>query len=45
MEQLWKDAIVEPESELGRDWKGLMHHHSTRLSDPTYIPSQLKATK
>ena len=36
MEQLWKDAIVELESELGRDWKGLMHHHST--SDPTYTP-------
>ena len=36
MEQLWKDAIVELESELGRDWKGLMHHHS--MSDPTYIP-------
>ena len=36
MEQLWTDAIVELESELGRDWKGLMHHHS--MSDPTYTP-------
>lgn len=36
MEQLWTDAIVELESELGRDWKGLMHHHS--MSDPTYVP-------
>ena len=36
MEQLWTDAIVELESELGRDWQGLMHHHS--MSDPTYTP-------
>ena len=36
MEQLWTDAIVELESELGRDWKGLMHHHS--MSDPSYTP-------
>lgn len=36
MEQLWTDAIVELESELGRDWQGLMHHHS--MSDPTYVP-------
>ena len=36
MEQLWTDAIVELESELGKDWKGLMHHHS--MSDPSYTP-------
>ncbi len=36
MEQLWTDAIVELESELGLNWKGLMHHHS--MSDPTYTP-------
>lgn len=36
MEQLWTDAIVELESDMGRDWKDLMHHHS--LSDPTYRP-------
>ena len=36
MEQLWTDAIVELESDMGRDWKDLMHHHS--LSDPSYRP-------
>lgn len=38
MEQLWTDAIVELESELGRDWQGLMHHHS--MSDPSYTPRE-----
>ena len=36
MAQLWKDAIVELESELGRDWNGLMPHHP--MSDPSYTP-------
>lgn len=36
MEQLWTDAIVELESDMGRNWKELMHHHS--MSDPSYTP-------